>query len=90
MDDFKLQYRDLEMRVLRSLRELVETSTTESTQVAGNCLQINLNEYTEVALVHDKLTFIEPDGLEYSWSNSYCSLEDLIDIIVSIRKQREE
>jgi hypothetical protein len=71
-ETFKKQYRDLEMRVLNELRELIIKS--------GKPIKVNVFNYSELGIVNDRLTFFDSNGYEYSlWSEA--SLEDLIDIL---------
>ena len=79
METFKKQYRDLEMRVLANLRYKISVSKEYSKYVTTKCLKVNVSGYTELAIINDQLTFLDSQGLQYSWAN--CSLEDLIDIL---------
>ena len=84
MSNLKKQYRDLEQRVIRELRDKVEKSDVESEFVNAKAIKVNnLNglEYVELTIVHDKLTFIDKKGLQYSLFNGDNELEDLIDIL---------
>lgn len=79
METFKKQYRDLEMRVLANLRYKISVSKEYSKSVGTKCIKVNVSGYTELANINDQLTFLDNQGLQYSWSN--CTLEDLIDIL---------
>ena len=79
-EDFKKQYRDLEMRVYSSLRDAVNNSEYVSKLFGVKALKVNLFDYTELAIVDDHLTFVDSRGLLYSFF-SEASLEDLIDIL---------
>jgi hypothetical protein len=84
MSNLKKQYRDIEQRVIRELRDKVEKSDVESEFVNAKAIKVNnLNglEYVELTIVHDKLTFIDKKGLQYSLFNGDNELEDLIDIL---------
>lgn len=79
--NLKKQYRDLEMRVMQSLREKVESSHDGSQHIFGiNALKVNVFDYTELVIVNDRLTFLDSRGYQYS-VYSETSLEDLIDIL---------
>lgn len=79
-NDLKKQYRDLEMQILRTLSDEVNKSLTESIHICGTCLKVNVFDYTELVILHDRLTFLDHNGGEYSLL-SKCTLEDLIDIL---------
>jgi hypothetical protein len=79
-ENFKKQYRDLEMRVFSTLRDKVEASTYKSKYVNEKAIKVNLYEYTELTIIDDSLTFLDSRGYHYSPFNQ-CSLEDLIDIL---------
>ena len=80
--DFKKQYRDLEMRVIRELRDLVEDSSYKSKTLDEKAIEVNVFDYKELAVVNDRLTFIDSRGLQYSLFADV-TLEDLIDILNS-------
>jgi|GEM_PF-5717794 len=80
MEDFKKQHRDLEQRVLRELRNKVENSTQTSKHSDAKAIMVNMFDYAELAIVHDRLIFVDNRGYEYSLFAD-CSLEDLIDIL---------
>jgi len=80
MENLKLQYRDLEQRVLANLRFKISVSKEYSKHVQTKCIKVNVFDYTELANINDQLTFLDAKGLQYSlWSD--CNLEDLIDIL---------
>jgi hypothetical protein len=80
MENLKLQYRDLEQKVLTNLRERVNTSKERSKHIDDNCIKVNIYNYTELAIINDHLTFLDDNGLHYSlWAE--CDLEDLIDVL---------
>lgn len=81
MNNFKKQYRDLEQRVLRELREKVEASNEESVHMDARCLKVDLEHFTELVVVNDRLTFLDKDGLHYNIFTGGANLEDLIDIL---------
>jgi hypothetical protein len=78
--DLKKRYRDLEMEILRDLRDLVEKSKIKSKHVDEKCITVNVFDYTELTVVNDRLTFLDCNGYHFSLYAD-CSLEDLIDII---------
>jgi len=80
MEKFKKQYSDLEQRVIQELRDKVESSARISKHAAAKAIKVNVFDYTELAIIHDKLTFLNNDGHHHSLFSD-CSLEDLIDIL---------
>jgi len=81
MENLKLQYRDLEQRVLSELRHKVINSKKHSKYIHGKCIKVNVFDYTELVIVNDRLTFLDNNGMHYSLWNGDCGLEDLIDIL---------
>lgn len=82
MSNLKKQYRDLETKVLGSLRDAISKSKYSSKHLANEkALEINVFDYTELAIVNDELTFLDNRGLHYSIWNGDAELEDLIDIL---------
>lgn len=80
MGNFKKQYRDLEQRVIRELRNKVESSKFISNHVSEKSIKVNVLHFTELTIVNDRLTFLDNNGQHYSLF-SVCNLEDLIDIL---------
>lgn len=86
MKNLKKEYQDLEMKVLRTLREIVENSQDESRHIRGNCLYLydyraeNIDfDYCELCIIGDRLVLINIDG--YHFSAAETDLQTLIDII---------
>lgn len=77
---FKKRYRDLEMEVYSALRTIIGQSDVESKTYDTNVIPVNIFGCTELAIIDDRLTFLDDNGLTYSIDNGDCSLEDLIDI----------
>lgn len=78
--NFKKAYRDLEMQVFSALREAINNSDVISTHMNQPVILVDVFDYTELAIIHDRLTFLDANGMQYSvWAD--CSLEDLIDIL---------
>lgn len=80
MENFKKQYRDLEQRIIRELRDKVENSKQTSKHINEKSINVNVFDYTELTIVNDRLTFLDSKGQHYSLFAD-CSLEDLIDIL---------
>lgn len=80
MSNHKKNYRDLEMSVLFDLRDKIEHSPYTSKHIQGKAIEVNVFDYKEMAIVNDRLIFIDNDGLHYSLFAD-ASLEDLIDIL---------
>lgn len=81
MKTFKQQYKALEMKVHSALRDRIENSTIESEHVQGKCIPVNHLEFKELAIIHDKLAFLDDEGYEFSIFFETASLEDLICIL---------
>jgi hypothetical protein len=79
-NNVRKQYRDLEMRVLRLLREYIEDNGSESRFICEDAIRVDLGRYVELTVIHDQLTFFDCEGLMHSVF-SECTLEDLIDIL---------
>lgn len=80
MESFKKQYRDLEQRTMRELRDKVENSEHISKHLNEKSIKVNVFDYTELTIVNDRLTFLDSSGQHYSLFAD-CNLEDLIDIL---------
>lgn len=80
MENLKKQYRDLEQRAIRKLRDIVESSEYTSKHINEKAIKVNVFDYTELTIVNDRLTFVDKNGMHYSLFAD-CNLEDLIDII---------
>ena len=80
MENFIKQYRDLELRIMRELRNKVESSKQTSKHLDEKSINVNVFDYTELTVVNDRLTFLDSNGHHYSLFAD-CSLEDLIDIL---------
>lgn len=80
MEDLKKKYRDLEMKVMASLREVINKSDYKSKHMNTKAIKVNVFDYTELAIIHDSLTFLDSNGHHFSVFSD-CSLEDLIDIL---------
>lgn len=81
MSSFKKRYRDLEMEVLRSLRDEVESSNFKSSFSDSKAIKIDLFGYSEIALINDLLFVFNKEGYRTMLLNSGITLEDLIDIL---------
>lgn len=79
-NNFKKEYRDLEMKVMSSLRELISKSKYKSKHVNEKAIEVNVFDYRELTVINDRLTFLDSNGQHYSVFAD-CSLEDLIDIL---------
>ncbi len=79
--NLKLQYRDLEQRVFAILRNKISESKEDSKHLDVKCIKVNVFNYTELAIINDQLIFLDKNGMQYSYWNSDCNLEDLIDLI---------
>ena len=80
---FRKQYRDLETKVLHALRNKVMESERVSKYVGEKAISVHCScqwDYEELAIINDRLTFIDNHGLQYDVFAD-CSLEDLIDIL---------
>ena len=75
----KKEYRNLEMKVLSTVRDMIMKSHTDG---PFPYIDIEYNGYEQLAVVNDRVCIIH-DGYQYSVPNNDCTLEDLIDIIES-------
>ena len=66
MENFKKQYRDLEQRIMRELRDKVENSKQTSKHINEKSINVNVFNYTKLTIVNDRLTFLDSNGLHYS------------------------
>jgi hypothetical protein len=80
MKNLKKEYRDLEQRVIRELREKVENSDFVCSHINQKAIKVNVFDYKELTISNDKLTFMNEYGYQFSLFAD-CTLEDLIDII---------
>jgi len=80
MENFKKQYRDLEQRIIRELRDKVENSKHISKHLNEKSIKVNVFDYKELTIVNNRLTFLDGNGDHYSLFSD-CDLEDLIDIL---------
>ena len=86
MKSLKKEYRDLEMKVLRMLREMVENSKSESCQILGNAVYLydyrkkNIDfEFCERCIINDRTVFIDEFGHHTDTVN--IDLQTLINIV---------
>jgi hypothetical protein len=77
------RYDDLEAEVHEALRQEIENSKEVSDHMNTPVLNVNVFDYEELAIIHDRLTFMDDDGLQYGLYTE-CSLEDLIDILTKL------
>jgi hypothetical protein len=76
----KNRYDELENEVLAHLKHEVNSSKYMSKHINDVSIQVNVFDYTELAIINDELTFMDNNGNHYDLY-SECSLEDLIDIL---------
>ena len=76
-------YKTLEREVNLLLKFVIINSNLKSKYVDTNCIKVNIFNYTELALINDRLTFLDENGLHYDLYVE-CSLKDLIDILSKI------
>jgi hypothetical protein len=76
-------YNILESTVLLSLRKEIAKSKTESKHIDSNVIKVNVFGYTELGIIHDRLCFMDSNGLQYG-VYADCTLEDLIDILTGL------
>ena len=79
-ENLKLSYRNLETRVLSSLRDKIENSNYISKHINQKAIEVNVFDYTELSIVNDRLTFLSRNGLQFSLFAD-ANLDDLIDIL---------
>ena len=71
----------LEQEVYNELRKRIADSKHESETCNEKVLKVNVFGYTELAVINDKLTFLDSDGLHYNIDNGDCTLLDLIELL---------
>lgn len=71
----------LEQEVYNELRKRIAKSKYESKHIDGKVLKVNIFGYTELAVINDRLTFLDDGGLHYSIDNGDCTLLDLIELL---------
>jgi len=76
-------YRNLETEILASLRDEITKSSVMSKHTDTPVILVNVFDYTELAIINDRPTFMDANGQHYSiWAD--CTIEDLIDILNKI------
>ena len=78
--ELMLQLNELTNNVYTILREHIEDSRYTSKFNGEKAIKVDLFDYKELCIVHDKLTFLDNYGNEHS-IDSEATLEDLIEII---------
>ena len=76
----KARFEKLESDVISFLTNKVENSKQTSKHMDTKIIKVNVFDYHELAIINDRLTFMNSNGYHYSLY-AECSLEDLIDII---------
>lgn len=75
--NLKKEYRELEMRVHSELRTRIEQSKESSKFMDAKAIKVNnLEDYCELVIVNDRLTFLNQTGYHYDIFS--VSLEDLL------------
>lgn len=82
-------YRDLEMKVLSELRNLIMDSPIVSDFNDSQVIKVNSPDYIEMAIVCDEHTLLDSNGYQYR-ALAVCSLEDLIDILYHAYKESSD
>lgn len=75
---FKKRYRDLEMEVYSALRTIIEQSDYSPENYSQQAIQVEVENYTELAIINDRLVFLDGNGHQYDIF--VVSLEELIEI----------
>ena len=81
--ELKIRFDELEHDVLQALRVFITESKIVSEHLDTPVIKVNVFDYTELALIHNDLTFMDSNGYQYGLYTE-CDLEDLIDIIAKI------
>lgn len=81
--ELKQRHDELEQDIISALTKEVENSKTESVHMHTKAVKIDVLNYRELAVINDRLTFIDDEGYHHS-IYSECSLDDLIDILNNI------
>jgi hypothetical protein len=77
-------FKRLEQEVHDALRSEILKSNRMSKTHNQNVIKVDVFDYTELAIINDKLTFLDRDGFQYDLYCD-CSLEDLVDILNKIK-----
>lgn len=77
-------FKRLEKEVHDTLRSEILKSNRTSKFSILKVIKVDVFDYTELAIINDKLTFLDGDGYHYDLYSD-CSLEDLIDILTKIK-----
>jgi len=79
----KQRYESLEEEVVWSLQSEIENSDKESEHCNTKVIDTKIHDYPELAVINDRLTFIDRDGQHYG-IYAVSTLEDLINILTAI------
>jgi hypothetical protein len=80
MENFRLTYRDLEMRVHSELRKRIAKSPHISKHTKTRTIKVSMVRFDELTLINEKLTFLDNNGRHFSIFE--VTLEDLIEIVL--------
>jgi hypothetical protein len=79
-NDFSTQLTELTNNVHIALRNYIANTNHVSKHNGLKAIKVNVFDYEELTIVHDKLTFLDRYGYEYSIDTD-CTLHDLIIIL---------
>lgn len=77
---YKQQYKKLEQDVYDSLYNKILVSGIESKHGSHSCIPVEVEDYTELAIIDGGLKFLDHNGYHYS-IDCDVTLEDLIGIL---------
>jgi hypothetical protein len=79
MGTLRKQYRDLEMRLYSELRDLISKSDYSSKYINEKAIQVFIDDYEELAIINDRLTFLANGGYHYA-----CHINEHIEDLITI------
>lgn len=80
MRNLKERFKKLEQDVFVELVKRITKSKYISKHINDKAIEVNIFHYVELALINDRLTFMDKHGYQYSVYTE-CSLEDLVDLL---------
>lgn len=76
----KKRYSKLNADVRSALIKAISKSKVQSKHIIGNCIAVDINDYTELVYFNESLQFLDSSGYSYNLYND-CTIQDLIDIL---------
>lgn len=83
MGVLRKEYRDLEQKIYRELKDAITSSNIKSKHCNEKCIRVKFDNYTEMLLLDNRLLLLDSGGLHYNVC-VHAELEDLIDVLENI------